>query len=207
MPRTAVQSRLDHLERSAYLLALTGPQISAFLQAEHTRLLHENNITTSEGRANEVCGSCGTIMLPGLTAKIRKQEDKKDLLRNKVEIKSDRVSHCQPGRRAHICYRCSSVTRYSTIDRSCNSLPSVKGLPVLLDEGSTAVTSDVQICDQTLKRKQYDSTVRNKSSKSRAKARKEGSLQEMLAKSKRDAATVSQNIGFGFDLTDFMKKS
>ena len=206
MARSAIQSRLNYLESSAYLLALAGPQTSAFLQAEHTRLL-ENNKISSEDRAKEVCGTCSTIMLPGLTAKIRKEEDKIVFSRNKTDIQSTRASRRIPGRRAHVCFRCSSVTKYSIIDKKCNALPSVKGLPELVDGRQTATTSDAQTCDQALKRKEYDSAVRNKSSKSRARARKKDSLQEMLAKSKRNAANISQNTGFGFDLMDFMKES
>lgn len=205
MARTAVQSRLNHLERSAYLLALAGPQTSAFLQAEYTRLLLENSITPSENRANEVCGSCGTIMLPGLTAKIRKGEDRVGSLHNRTETQSTDLSRRLLGRRAHICYRCSSVTKYSATSK--DTIPSIKSLPQLSDERATAVTSNGQVSGQTLKRKEYDSTVRNKNSKIRAKARKKSSLQEMLAKSKMDAAAASQNIGFGVDLMDFMKKS
>lgn len=207
MGRTAIQSRLNHLERSAYLLALAGPQTSAFLQTEYMRLLLENNITPSENRANEVCGSCGTIMLPGLTAKIRKGADRINSSHSSTETQSTELSYRLSGRRAHICFRCSSVTKYSATKDKFDTIPSIKGLPQVRDERANAVTSDGQVSDQKLKRKEYDSTVRNKNSKIRAKARKKSSLQEMLAKSKMDAAAACQKIGFGVDLMDFMKKS
>ena len=208
MSRPASQSRLNHLEKSAYLLALEAPQTSAYLQAEYTRLLSEAGVHPSAARAGEVCGSCGTIMLPGLTAKIRKGANTSgSSSSSEGEIATARPSASVSTGRAHICCRCSAVTKYSIVQKPNNTLRSVKGLPEASTKNKVASSSTVRCNDKTLSRKEHGSTTRNKSSKGRAKARKTGGLQAMLAKSKSHSAIALQSVGFGMDLMDIVKKS
>ena len=209
MARSVAQSRLNHLERSAYLLALRAPQTSAHLQAEYTRLLSEAGTGHSEARAREVCGSCGTIMLQGLTSSIRKGTGTLNSTSDEGKNVAARTSRSAPARRAHICKSCSAVTRYSVAQKTSDTLRSVKGLPgtASAKRESASTSSQSQRNVKPSQRRERNITSRNKSSKNRAKTRKMSGLQESLARSKSQSVNASQSVDFEMGLMDIVKKS
>lgn len=188
-------TRLAHLRASARLMAATSPTTSAFLGAQYNKILSETKYDTEENsehrdaRQREICGGCGMAMIPGLTCTTRHTANlgrsKKGKVTKKAVEKESKEKHI-----VLTCARCHART--------------IQKIPV------QAIVSDraYRLAARVAARPEPEppvlpSPTPARGSKKRAKARKQGGLQAMMAKTK-PAETSS---GFGLDLMDLMKST
>ena len=223
MAKRNVEARLKFLHESARVLLISSPSTSAFLEAECTRIAAENEINFPESRRQEVCGACGSILVPGWTMEIDIQDYRPKKLKNKAPSKNTaRTTKAL----VYQCGLCNSKTRVVAGNREprrkekqppttwkMQNVPAPVAAPetstgvLRAPQGSSPVQNAAPIATRPASAAEEAATSKiatsNASSKKRAKARKAGGLQAMLAKSK---AKTSQSSGFGLDLMDFMKE-
>lgn len=209
-----LSARLKYLHKAAHVLAMASPETSSFLESQYSHLLAENELAAPESRRREVCGACGTILIPGLSCSVTQEMGQPGRPRkrsSKVEKRetSNRgkdSSSCRT--KIYSCLRCSSKTQLQ-IPTSKARMNTPKSGKALVGDTSIPV---VAASAQTAAAKSSGATsvapsptpapvVGNANSKKRAKARK-GGLQAMLANSKKD---TSSSKGFGLDLMDLMR--
>ena len=225
MAPPATQARLKHLEKAAYLCALSAPQTSSYLQSQYDQLLSESGIPPPPKRRGEVCGGCGTIMLPGITAEVVRDVGKSGTgMPKPPDHKIGVKSNSKTKDRAHTCYKCSTRTKFIVAQKpsksnvaalNVNSRTSrTKGIDgAVKGAGKSARSTSVRassVTNTTDPKDKSAAAARNKSSKSRAKARKKAGLQNLIESSKRDTAAVAaahSHAGFGLNFTDILKKS
>ncbi|TVY26178.1 hypothetical protein LHYA1_G005360 [Lachnellula hyalina] len=191
MTSPELSARLQYLNDSAHLLAATAPETSRHLMSRHDSLLFDSNLDPPTTQKRKACGACGSIMILGWNGVLElKQPGRKNTRRQ------GKVSNPQ---RAVIytCDCCGSKTRnyFPTPHQKYKprTKPS-KTVPILATASpGTAQTKETPSLGQSS----------NSSSKKRAKSRKQGSLQAILAKQK--ASEGASASGFGLDLMDFMK--
>ncbi|KAL1634963.1 hypothetical protein SLS56_002047 [Neofusicoccum ribis] len=223
MERTAAETRdlsarLKYLHEAAHVLALSSPETSAFLETQYSHLLAENDLTAPDLRKREVCGACGTILIPGLSCSITQetaQPGRPATKRSKVEkrgaSKNAKDSNsCKM--KIYSCLRCSSKTRLripsskARMDTRRRARASTAETTTSAVNASTQATAPVPqaaagATGPAIEPSNPAPAAANASSKKRAKARK-GGLQAMLANSKKD---TSASKGFGLDLMDLMR--
>ena len=181
---------MSHIDPSFLIQAVSavplGSSTSAHLLAVHTRLLHEEFKSLNAQQKRDHCGACGTIRKPQWS-KVTEIKPKKS-----KSLASGSVS---TGATVYKCLRCcqrtvlpqknsrnnisKSLSRAATITSTRGSTP--KGVDV---QGSTQASTDPKAGD-------------NQSSKKRAKARKQGGLQALLASKQRAQPSL--------DLLDFLQ--
>lgn len=210
-----LSTRLKYLDEAAHVLALASPETSSFLESQYSYLVAENDLTPPDSRKKDVCGACGTILIPGLSCTIT-QETNLPLGPKKkgsnVEKRTASKDNIPKKMKIYSCSRCSSKTRLpiqSTKARMNAPKPA---------KASTAASSTTTVAAsaQPTEAKSSAATnaavpvsappnpapaAANASSKKRAKARK-GGLQALLANSKKDTGSSK---GFGLDLMDLMR--
>jgi hypothetical protein len=186
--------RLNFLKEATKLLAVSSPTTSATLGAARDRLLQEQGadieIAPKEWDAlrREVCGACGSLMLPGWSCVISKER------RSSIRAKGAKEEVLNKSRKEKdLVYSCLRCHR-----RTVQRLPLVPARRTGIFKGHSKMNQSVSGTeDSNLGREKKESKSMNASSKQRAKARK-GGLQAMLAKSKTTSASK------GLDLMDFM---
>lgn len=189
-------------------MASIAPPTSAYLMSQCNKLMFKEGLDAPDTHRRHVCGTCGNIMT-GWTGSVqirrtnamrrkgkrkrnastegRTRENKGDCNAN---TEADSLAH--PARAmAYICDFCSQETQQSlpntsSIARRANPQPF-----------SSSLQSNIH---QPL----LSSNI-NSSSKKRAKARKQGGLQALLAKNKE--ASSFRGCGFGLDLLDLLKET
>lgn len=214
-----VSARLHYLSASARLLSRAAPTTSAVLEAEYDGLVRAQGLKPSAARDREVCNACGNILVPGRSCQVRlrpKQQSaneksaREEIRKNARKVKQSTAKTAAVRKMlVYSCKRCQHETRFNlqtppktkaTITKS--GARAHETLPTTPAENSrlNAMTSRaVQPQPAEVK------ASANAASKQRAKARKQGSLQAMLAKSK--AETTAAPSGSNFELMDFMKHS
>ncbi|CAI7591365.1 unnamed protein product [Penicillium viridicatum] len=164
---------MSHIDPSFLIQAVSalplGSSTSAHLLAVHTRLLHEESKSLSVPQKKDHCGACGSIR-NAQWSKVTKIKPKKS-----KPLSSGAAS---AGATVYKCLRCQQ----RTVLPQRNSR---KSTPVGVDvKGSTRASTDPKAGD-------------NQSSKKRAKARKQGGLQALLASKQRAQPSL--------DLLDFLQ--
>jgi ribonuclease MRP protein subunit SNM1 len=194
MTSPEVSARLKFLNDSAHLLAITAPAVSRHVMSTYNALLSENNLEPTESHRRGTCGACGTIMILGQSAGLdhSRQLKRPDKGMHNATRNKSIIYHCE---------FCNERTHHRIPTSLPRHKPRTKRVSELAPVNSTKTTSS-STKSQLLSRPVAPETSNN-SSKKRAKTRKLGGLQALLAKQK-----VSQSIspGFGLDMSDFMKK-
>ncbi|KAH8601323.1 hypothetical protein B0O99DRAFT_501592 [Bisporella sp. PMI_857] len=195
MEPQGLSARFRYLHNSAHLLVITAPATSKHLMSRSNSLMFDSGIERSDSQRWTSCGACGVILINGWnsTAKIESQR----------AVQRAAATH-QPSRSKakEIVYECDSCNKITRInvqpaEARKRARPSYSALgPV---KSSTQATQPPTKPEQT-----PSATPANSSSKKRAKARKLGGLEALLANKK---AFEARQSGFGLDLMDFMKKS
>ena len=178
---------MSHIDPSFLLQAVSavplGSSTSAHLLAVHTRLLHEQSKSLNAQQKRDHCGACGTIRKPQWS-KVTEIKPKKS-----KPLASGSVS---TGATVYKCLRCCQRTVLPQKNSRNNiSKPLSRAAPVTSTrgkgvdvQGSTQASTDPKAGD-------------NQSSKKRAKARKQGGLQALLASKQRAQPSL--------DLLDFLQ--
>jgi RNase P subunit RPR2 len=192
MTSPELSARLRYLNDSAHFLANTSASTSRYLISQRNTLMFDSEIELPDSHRQRTCGACGTILIIGwqTTAQVQTQRARRQKGSNKT---------ARPIRSKHMVYTCESCSRTTRITMpppvgrhatkpTSKPLKATAETSTPLKPTSTAVT--------TL-------TTVNSSSKQRAKARKKGGLEAILANKK---ANEARNSGFDFSFSDFLKK-
>ncbi|PVI02074.1 hypothetical protein DM02DRAFT_319252 [Periconia macrospinosa] len=195
MAADPLESRLRFLSQAANVLAVSAPTISANLGAAHRVLLEANdkdiemqNKEWDELRRN-ICGSCGNVMMPGLSCSVSRHTEHE----RKKRAQSKGTKKEEPKKKA--IYTCSLCHR-----KTAQLLPSrpPKHIGVQTKEESLRTLQSAATATPIEQESKIAKSA-NATSKQRKKTRK-GGLQAMLEKSK--ASTSSSG---GLDLMDFLQ--
>jgi hypothetical protein len=178
----AIDARQEFLSRAADALA-ASPSTSSHLLALHTQLLHENSKALNTTQKKEYCGACGSLRKPQWT--------------RVTDIKPKRIkasSASAPSASVATIYQCLRCRERTVLESKKKTAPkslrhaaakaSTKG-PTLDTKGETQAATDPA------------KSVDNQNSKKRAKARKQGGLQALLASKKSAQPSL--------DLFDFLQ--
>jgi ribonuclease MRP protein subunit SNM1 len=164
--------------------------------------MYDNDIDQIESRRRHTCGACGNLNIIGWTSTIqlniplapRRKQSARRRAKEKQPLNQAKDIH-------HKCELCGRVTQQhipkmlGKTTRACISSRT-------LDIESSANPSTLRVIPQT---KTPSAALANASSRKRAKIRKHGGLQALLAKSK-EGSSHGFSGGFGLDLLDLMKK-
>ena len=196
--KDALQARLRFLNDSAHLIAIGSPTTSAVLGSHYDKLLAENDLDLQaskkdqDSRRREVCGACGSLMIPGWSCHVIQGN-----IKPKEAQRAKKFSRKSTGKlekvKVYSCLRCHRKTVQHVLARESK---------VLLKKPIVSKSQTIQHVASAAPASITESA--NASSKKRAKARKQGGLQAMLAKSKTEPLGPSSG-GFGLDLMDLMK--
>jgi RNase P subunit RPR2 len=211
MAPDSVVSRLRYLDGAAHLLSVESPAVSAQLLFQYNKIASKNELIPSDARKRSVCGACGSIMVPGWTCHVRSQRSghKKVPKRSLKKRRSSRPQKTAPSsvseakgvemnelEMVYECRVCGRATR-QTVPKKPPRRPA-KNTPPMANPSTPVKHLGVDAIESPIP------ASANASSKKRAKARKQGGLQALLAKRKE---VVEQTGDFGLDLMDLMKKA
>jgi len=203
--KDALQARLRFLNDSAHLIAIGSPTTSAVLGSHYDKLLAENDLDLQaskkdqDSRRREVCGACGSLMIPGWSCHVIQENIKPKEAQRAKKFSRKPTSKLEKAK-VYSCLRCHRKTVQPVLARESKVLlkkPIVSKSQTIQHAASAAPASITEYASATPK-------SANASSKKRAKARKQGGLQAMLAKSKTEPLGPSSG-DFGLDLMDLMK--
>ncbi|KAF2739991.1 hypothetical protein EJ04DRAFT_262523 [Polyplosphaeria fusca] len=195
-PRHSLEKRILFLQKAAQKLVLTSPSISASLGAERDKLLATQDADLEASKKDwdalrrEVCGACGSLMLPGWSCAVSREsyasKSNKRIQKATLKPSSGRTKFA-----VYTCLRCNRNTSQPLPPRPPTRPKRLSGGTATQPDTVSTGGRDEDVVPKSV----------NASSKQRAKARK-GGLQAMLAKSRRQGRT---SPGAGLDLMDFMK--
>lgn len=218
MDRTAadardLSARLKYLHEAAHVMALASPETSSFLESQYSHLLAENDLLPPESRKREVCGACGTILIPGISCTVTQEQ----IPPSKPKKKGSKVRKPGPSEanrcckmKIYSCLRCSSKARLQIPSSKARmgirkpTKASAAETPTPTPTPTTAALSSAESGATTAPvtaPANLAPAAANASSKKRAKARK-GGLQALLASSKKE---TKPSTGFGLGLMDLMR--
>ncbi|KAK5149316.1 hypothetical protein BJ546DRAFT_834404 [Cryomyces antarcticus] len=212
MASDTLSARLKYLHESAHLLATSSPAISASLESQYDKLVFENGLDVPESRRREVCASCGNIMAPESSSHVVQEKPIPARIKRKGGSTgtSSALKHARPDKIVvYQCNRCNSKTRFAA-----KGPPPVKTASILVTRTpsaqhspspASALPSSETSTPKPPNDLQSATNGLNASSKKRAKARKQGGLQALLARSKNEGRAGPPSSGFGLDLMDLMK--
>ncbi|KAJ0424875.1 hypothetical protein BJY00DRAFT_224960 [Aspergillus carlsbadensis] len=176
--------RLTFLKASASSLSSASPSTAAYLMSVHNSIFHEELKPLSQRLHDSFCGACGSP---------RNKEWTKTVSIRKKSQKQASSTLTPNGTTIYKCLRC--LRRTVTPTRTPSRVPSVT-IPIVNSQPPTTNTTTTRPSHVSASK-----TVDNASSKKRAKARKQGGLQALLAaKQPRNETTQS------LDLFDFLQQ-
>lgn len=197
MPISDFTPQLDFLRDSAHSLHLSSPSTAAYLLGTHNQILHEQFKPLNQKQKDTFCGSCGAIRDPQSTGAIQTKKKQTSGSSSKNTISDGGVT-------IYKCPRCSRQTvkplRRDPIHSSSHrSTAGTSAAPVDQPPSSTAEapTLQTQLQPGNEDRNKVIKTAENASSKKRAKARKQGGLQALLANKQQNQSSL--------DLFDFLQ--
>jgi RNase P subunit RPR2 len=190
MSSPELSARLRFLNDSAHLLVTAAPSTSRHLRSRCDALMSENELAPSETYKRDACGACGTIAILGWEGAIHTESQSSQ--QKKIRLNG------QPAKQTKtMIYQCKTCGRKTRLPlgtpSSATRRKPISSEPRLLPTSHSLTTSTPSSSVSEIK----------SNSKKRAKARKRGGLEALLAARKPDSAAS----GFGLDLMDFMKKS
>lgn len=195
----ALSAQLKYLTDAAHLMAFTAPGCSSHLMSRGNLLMFSNDIDQSDTHRRHVCGGCGSIMTPGWTSTVNNEVKRQPRSQKTNKRKAGAITQAIERSIVYACDRCKRETRHII---NTTALPRINPRraeqPRLAPgEGPERLSSNPQsqVGTPTM-------PSANASSKKRAKSRKQGGLQALLAKNKE--ASQSTGGGFGLGLLDLM---
>ncbi|KAL4903006.1 hypothetical protein BDW74DRAFT_55705 [Aspergillus multicolor] len=174
--------RLNFLKDSASSLSPISPSTAAYLMSAHNAIFHEDQKPLNQRFHESFCGACGSSRKSEHTkvASIKKRSQKRAALSQAKGLTAD-------GATVYKCLRCG---RRTVTPSRTSSKPAHPNTPIV---DSTAAKAQPYQAPAS-------KTAENASSKKRAKARKQGGLQALLA-TKQSQAEPSKSL----DLFDFLQ--
>ncbi|KAL4923905.1 ribonuclease P Rpr2/Rpp21/SNM1 subunit [Aspergillus undulatus] len=176
--------RLSFLKDSASSMGSTSPSTAAYLMSAHNAIFHEDHKPLNQRLHDSFCGACGSSRNPEWTkvASIKKNTQK--------HVTSSLAKGLTPeGATVYKCLRCRRRT--VTLPRVSSRAASVTA-PIPNSKSSASTPDQVSA----------SKSAENANSKKRAKARKQGGLQALLA-NKQSQGGQSQSKSL--DLFDFLQ--
>lgn len=216
MAHQGTRARTNYLNDSAHLLTSTSPAISRHLISQMHAVALDTNQGLSEAQKRDACGACGNLMIPGWTSctYLDKGTSRLELrMRTNRKGKTGDLQLREGGGAAaaaekcifHECLVCNRKTRQPLqISVKSNSKQQEQVSSPSLASPASAVTGRTQLPAKSRPEPPMSSSM-NASSRRRARARKQGGLQALLATKKEDESSGGLSTGFGLDLMDFMR--
>ncbi|KAL1971343.1 hypothetical protein VTN77DRAFT_295 [Rasamsonia byssochlamydoides] len=197
--------RLNFLRNSASFLSSQSSSTAAHLIAVHNRILHEDFKPLKPRQHENFCGACGSPRKPEYT-KIIKIRPKGKARASQLPSKETGRS-TQGGAIVYKCLRCHkrTVQRLQQQNAKSQKPSSTPMTPPVSTSTETSEKSSSQPVSETPAVPAVPkSTAENASSKKRAKARKQGGLQALLASKQRSQSANSS--ASSLDLFDFLQQ-
>ncbi|OGM51236.1 hypothetical protein ABOM_000248 [Aspergillus bombycis] len=187
MPFSDHAPRLGFLKDAASSLDSLSPSTAAHLMAVHNQIFLDESRALNQRQQEASCGACGSIRTPEWTKTIH------------IKKKNTKRSSAAPdGAIIYKCLRCRRRTVRPSRKEPVRPNISSK-TAAAIDSIPPAALPAVQHPDST-ETKPTSKTADNASSKKRAKARKQGGLQALLASKQQSRASSS------LDLFDFLQQ-
>ncbi|KAL4921447.1 hypothetical protein BDW62DRAFT_129118 [Aspergillus aurantiobrunneus] len=180
--------RLNFLKDSASSLSSTSPSTAAYLMSAHNAIFHEEHKPLNQRLHDSFCGACGSPRRNEWTktTSIRKKSQKRVTSSLAKGLTAD-------GATVYKCLRC----RRRTVTQSrIPSRISPVAAPIVNSQPSTSTATSALPAHVSASK-----TAENASSKKRAKARKQGGLQALVA-TKQPRSDQSKSL----DLFDFLQQ-
>ena len=207
MASAATNARMKFLASSARLYSSIAPETSAHLMLESYRCAAENDLSPKQAKLPNACKACGTLFLPDLTTQTSIIEPYR--FRSSQLKSRKKKTHTGPKESKTLVSQCSVCRRRVTSspytsDRCDNARNGTSKIQAVFSIGSQSSGPGLDLLHHVNPETQTSSSSQNLSSKKRAKARKQGNLQNLLARSK--TADIDSSHP-GLDLMDLMKRS
>lgn len=201
MPPSECSLRLQYLKESADFLVSQSPSTSAHLLAVHNQILHEDFKPLNKRQHETACGACGSIRKPEWTKTTQVKRKTKGKRSKKQTAKDAPVDAT-----VFKCLRCHRKTVKPRRQEIVRTNPSSRTTTPTVQQSATAAGPSTSGKDPlqgtgTSENVQESKAAENASSKKRAKARKQGGLQALLASKQRSQADSSSSLG----LFDFLQ--
>lgn len=195
MPFSDHQPRLNFLKESASTLSAASPSTAAHLMMVHHGVFLDEGRPLNQRLQETSCGACGSIRSPE-TTRVMHLKKRKSLKR--ASVARGITAH---GATVYKCLRCRRRTvRPSRMEaprpQTAGQCKSSMNVAQPVSGGESPSTQATQVAEGSHVAKAAD----NASSKKRAKARKQGGLQALLASKQKIQATSS------LDLFDFLQQ-
>ena len=197
MPASECAPRLNFLRDSASALGSSSPSTAAHLLTVHNRILHDGLRPLNQRQQEFSCGACGTIRKPETTKiiEIKKKKSKQHASRSDGATiykclcchRRTVKSHGKEPVRSKLPSRTATTTTTTTTTEPPESTP--------------GPSAEKTVSQQAVPEQPANRTADNANSKKRAKTRKQGGLQALLA-SKQQSQPASSSL----DLFDFLQQ-
>lgn len=185
--------QLRFLSDAAQILGMNSPSTSAHLLSTHTRILHEESKSLNARLQKHHCGACGSL----------RQSKGSQTTEIKPESKAASKLDATGGATVHKCPRCrrrTVIPRKRTLPKPSSRAPTATATPTPSTSNSTSTpvnASSQQASSLITAEAQPTTAADNANSKKRAKVRKQGGLQALLASKQRAQPSL--------DLLDFLQ--
>ena len=200
-------SRMTYLHKSAHLLALSSPSVAAFLESKCDNLARSAEIAIPDARHQEICGACGNILVIGSSSSLKADYGRNQRQKFVNATASSNNRHGTVKRMSLECSRCSRKVfihpkPFCSPGKGQSAKPKQTRHLAPVQKTASGSTSDDVLASAVGTTTHHEAA---RSRKHRAKARKHGSLQAMLVKSKAEVNRTDTGRDFGLDLMDLMK--
>ncbi|PKX95307.1 ribonuclease P Rpr2/Rpp21/SNM1 subunit [Aspergillus novofumigatus IBT 16806] len=198
MPISDHTPRLNFLKDSACMLDSLSLSTASHLLMVHNRILHDEFKPLTQRQLDFACGACGSIRKPERTKTIEIRKRKAKSSSSSASKKASAL-----GATVYKCLRCHRRTVKPAARPNITSKPDTTAAPVSTTQSTTSTTAkSVSPAAQSGEADRSSKTADNASSKKRAKARKQGGLQALLASKQQSQSKSSQSL----DLFDFLQQ-
>ncbi|PYH96593.1 hypothetical protein BO71DRAFT_166728 [Aspergillus ellipticus CBS 707.79] len=195
MPLSDHAPRLEFLKSAASSLNALSPSTAAYLMTVHNGIIYDEGKPLNQRQKEACCGACGSARSPEWTRTIHVHKRK-----GKHSNSGSATRPAADGATVLQCLRCRRRTVKPTRRDTARSAVPVKATAT---PTTTSTTPDVQSAATTTPPSEpapVNKAADNANSKKRAKARKQGGLQALMASKQQSRANSS------LDLFDFLQQ-
>lgn len=193
--------RLQFLQNAASLLCTGSISTASHLMVQHNGILHEDSKPIKLRQHESWCNACGAPRQPRYTK----------ILKPKYRTSKVKTRPASIVSREAIVYRCLRCSSRTVQRRPSQPRPLQKAIGASAPSTQAAASSEVpstsrstvNLASRIATESSIKTTSENASSKKRAKARKQGGLQALLASKRSGESTPSAS---SLDLFDFLQK-
>lgn len=189
--------RLQFLQNSASLLCSGSVSTAAHLIVQHNGILHEDYKSVKLRQHESWCNGCGSP----------RQSRYTKIVKPKYRTSKGKTRPASIASREALVYRCLRCSSRTVQRRPSQPRPLQKATTSIQAVPSTEVPTSGHSTENLTSRPTAESSIKtpseNASSKKRAKARKQGGLQALLASKRSGESTQSSS---SLDLLDFLQQ-